>query len=526
MPEPMGQPDFYTSARYARNMIESSLDMIIAVDRDRKIIEFNKAAEETFGYRRDEVLGQSIDLLYADPSVGTTINQTTAQQGRSIQEIWNRRKNGEIFPCLLSASVLCDVHGEIIGFMGISRDISERKRAEQALQHSAERLKVLHAIDQSILAAQSPEMIAQAALTPILQLIPSCRRVSVVFFDSDSEERQIVSVPGTSAGVGEDEKYFSIESFARAHILDALRQGHLQPFDCLSLDDSSAALSHLPAMDWRYFMIVPFASQGQLIGTLNLGLESPADWSSDDAQVTREIADELSLAIQNARLLRQVQVGRELLQTLSHRLAEAQESERHRIAQELHDQIGQNLTTLGINLNVVQSQLAEESIAAHWVQNSLELLADTIKRTRDLMAELRPPVLDDYGLAAALRWYGDQFQARTGVAVLAPSEDLNPRLPLPVETALFRIAQEALTNVAKHAQAHQVRLTLESSADRACLQITDDGVGFDTQAHHRRGARREWGFITMRERAEAVRGSLRIQSTPGQGTQLSVQVPR
>ncbi|MBI2503030.1 MAG: response regulator [Candidatus Latescibacteria bacterium] len=119
---------------YSRNIIGSSLDMIIAVDMERRIIEFNSAAQETFGYRREEVLGKHIDLLYADPEESAEVHNTISISGKCVQEVRNRRKNGGVFPSFLAASVLCDVQGEAVGFMGISRDITERKKTEEALQ--------------------------------------------------------------------------------------------------------------------------------------------------------------------------------------------------------------------------------------------------------------------------------------------------------------------------------------------------------------------------------------------------------
>ncbi len=122
------------SQTYAGNIIESSLDMIIAVDMERRIVEFNKAAQKTFGYRAEEVLGKHVTMLYANENEASIIARIITKQGRCVHEILNRRKNGEIFPCLLSASILLDAQGNPVGFMGISRDITERKRAEEALK--------------------------------------------------------------------------------------------------------------------------------------------------------------------------------------------------------------------------------------------------------------------------------------------------------------------------------------------------------------------------------------------------------
>lgn len=127
-----------TSQDYAQSIIESSMDMVIAVDLDRKIIEFNKAAERTFGYKKEEILGKHINILYADPEVGARINQQVDELGREVIEVKNKRKNGEIFPCILVSSVLKSAHGEKIGYMGMSRDITEVKRAEERLKAAQE----------------------------------------------------------------------------------------------------------------------------------------------------------------------------------------------------------------------------------------------------------------------------------------------------------------------------------------------------------------------------------------------------
>ncbi len=142
-----------TSQDYAQNIIESSMDMVIAVDLERHIIEFNKAAEMTFGYQKDEVLGQHINILYADPEAGALVNKKVSELGREVTEVWNKRKNGEIFPCLLSSAVLQNSRGEKIGFMGMSRDITD-------ITISNERLKAAQEYAQSIINSSLDMIIA------------------------------------------------------------------------------------------------------------------------------------------------------------------------------------------------------------------------------------------------------------------------------------------------------------------------------------------------------------------------------
>lgn len=219
-------------------------------------------------------------------------------------------------------------------------------------------------------------------------------------------------------------------------------------------------------------------------------------------------------------------IAQERLHELSRRLAEAEEQERRRIARELHDQVGQNLTALGINLNILRSQVdaPEMGQARARINDSLDLVEQTTERVRDLMTDLRPPVLDDYGLAAAVRWYAKQFSERTGIAVVPEIEGTVPRANATAEIALFRILQEALTNAAKHSGAHQVVVRI--SAERGAIRMTvlDNGAGFDL-ARSAVDGKKGWGLRNMMERARMAGGSCRIESAPGQGVRVLVEAP-
>jgi PAS domain S-box-containing protein len=227
------------------------------------------------------------------------------------------------------------------------------------------------------------------------------------------------------------------------------------------------------------------------------------------------------------RLFEQARASHERLQSLSRRLVEVQEAERRDLVRKLHDEVGQNLTAMSINLNIIRSQLDGEMSTkiVPRLDDSMKLVEGTVERIRDVMAELRPPVLDDYGLTAALHWYSKRFSERTGISPVLQVEELTQRLPLSTETALFRIAQEALTNVAKYARAKQVTLALEEIDGGIHLTVADDGVGFNLTTHHK-PARPEWGLINMIERAEAIGGQFSLESTPGKGTRVVVEVPR
>ena len=157
--------------------------------------------------------------------------------------------------------------------------------------------------------------------------------------------------------------------------------------------------------------------------------------------------------------------------------------------------------------------------------DSARLLDEAQDRIRDVMADLRPAVLDDYGLEAALRWFAGQFSRRAGLQVVVQTATLSPRLASEVETGLFRIAQEALTNIAKHAQAAHINITLEKLEAVIRLTITDDGVGFNQAEQNEPDKQRGLGLIGMGERAESLGGRLRVEAAPGKGTRVIVEVP-
>ncbi len=145
------------SEQYARSIIDSSLDMIITVDDQRQIVEFNKAAQKTFGYTREEVLGKHISILYADPAEGQAVHQATFERGRNAQEVINKRKNGETFASFVSAAIMRDSQGELLGVVGVSRDVTERKRAEEALKESEERYRDLFENANDFIQAIAPD---------------------------------------------------------------------------------------------------------------------------------------------------------------------------------------------------------------------------------------------------------------------------------------------------------------------------------------------------------------------------------
>jgi PAS domain S-box-containing protein len=225
-----------------------------------------------------------------------------------------------------------------------------------------------------------------------------------------------------------------------------------------------------------------------------------------------------------ARDITERKQAQDALQMFSRQLIEAQEDERRRIARELHDQIGQILSAVKMNLHTVQ-QFCPGPEAGSYIKDNIEAVDQALRLVRDLSVDLRPPILDDLGLTTALRWYVDRYTKRTGLSVkiLIDLPDENERFSRELETACFRIAQEALTNVVRHAEATQVVVRLTRDAAALLLSVKDDGVGFDVERLRHRVA--TLGLISMQERAHAAGGTIELDSAPDNGTEIRFSLP-
>lgn len=254
---------------------------------------------------------------------------------------------------------------------------------------------------------------------------------------------------------------------------------------------------------------------------LNLHLENLVQERT--AELRRAIHSLEAEIARRIRVEEELSLHRDRLRELSWRLVEVQEEERRAIARELHDRVGQSLTALNLNLTTIQDQLPDEALerVGSRLTDTIHLLEGTIPVIRDLMANLRPALLDEYGLIVAIKTHLKEFSARYGIQVSfdEPVPPL-PRLEKSIEITILRISQEALINIAKHARASRAALTLAMEAGAVCLSVEDDGVGIEPE-HKSEGH----GLTIMRERAEAVGGTLSIVWRPGMGTRIEIRIP-
>ena len=277
------------------------------------------------------------------------------------------------------------------------------------------------------------------------------------------------------------------------------------------------------------YVMVPLNVQNNLIGTLNLGSILPDAFDRERIEIANEVAHSLAVAIQNTRLMEEIMHHQAELKKMSAQILEAQEIERKRISIELHDEMGQALTGISINLAVIEKELADNTdlIIKDRIAETRMLADQCSDQIRDLSFNLRPSILDDLGLEPTLRWYIGGYSKRMNIQVDFEAQDCEDLQNSEAKILLYRIVQEGLNNVAKHAEARKIYVHLSSNETTIKLIVEDEGKGFD--AHIRAPAQSVesgLGLIGIRERVAFINGTFNIHSVPGRGTRLEVEIPK
>ncbi len=466
-------------------IVESSDDAIIGKTLEGIITSWNEGARRLFGYTADEIIGQPVsrlipvDRLNEEPDILARL-----KRGERVKhfETVRRRKDG----CLVDVSVSCspirDGSGRIVGASKIARDVSGRKRAEADVEQASERLR------------------EQAA---VLELAPVLVR--------DLDNRIVLWTRGAEWLYG----------FSKQEALGCVSHELFQT----EFSESRERLEEKLRRDGRW--------EGELVHRRRNGerlvVASHQTVYHDGEGRPLHILEANADITERQRADAELSRSQEQLRALAARLHEAREEEGIRIARELHDQLGRCLTTMKMDVGWIEREFSSVEVTSECVSALLEkargigqAIDETVQIVRRIAAELRPGVLDDLGLAAAIEWQAQDFEKRSGVACALnlPEEDL--RISRDQATALFRIFQESLTNVARHAQATKIWVHLGEEHGAIVLGVEDDGVGI---SHAHLPDRRSLGLLGMRERVAVFGGTIEIGGRPGQGTIVMARMP-
>ncbi|MDO8689188.1 MAG: histidine kinase [Dehalococcoidia bacterium] len=289
--------------------------------------------------------------------------------------------------------------------------------------------------------------------------------------------------------------------------------------------DASHGLRFLEAFGGGTVLAVPLQVEGKGIGIVFAG-EKPGGFTEDDARLLTIVAGQAAVVIENARLYGELQRKEEIRRQLLDKVITAQEEERKRISRELHDDIGQALTALVMNLGGIEESLSPELGEVRGRLASIrDLTSETLASTRRLMLDLRPTLLDDLGLIPAISWYAENNLGRAHTnSRVEVSGFQSKRLPVQMETVLFRVIQEAITNIVKHSGATDASIRLELVGRMVTACIADNGRGFEA-GDRVSGYNGGLGLLGIQERVSLLGGSLQVESKPGEGTTLRLKIP-
>ncbi len=471
-----------------RSLFEDAVLGIYQTTPDGRILTANPALIRMLGYESFEQLaernleGEGYEPETPREQFKALIEQAGSLTGR--ESAWKRR-DGQTIYVRENARVVRDDDGKILYYEGTIEDVTERRRALRELENSEEKFR---------------SVFENAAVGMAIGRISTERPV----------ERRLEA----NAAYAEMLGYTRVE-------LDRIGIWEIAyPEDVAHERKCFDALLSGETADYQLEM--RFIRKD---GTTIWGRVTTSGACSDDGKtmlLVVIIEDVTTRRLAEDELKRSA----EQLRALGARLAETQEEERRRIARELHDQVSQNLTALSINAESIGTSLRDSAPEiGRKLGECAQLIEETAVHIRDLTFDLRPPVLDDFGLFAAIGWHAERAAEQTGLTIEVSGEEPAPRLPAPAEMALFRITQEALMNIVKHAQARSVSVRLDATSASVRLQVEDDGVGFDPSRVGEQGTPIGWGLLNMRERVEVLGGTLAINSSR-RGTRVSVEVPR
>lgn len=447
-----------------RSLFEHSLDAVYVIAVDGSGVEPNQAWLDLFGYTRDELARLNAVDFYADPHGREDFLRRMAEHGRVQDVIQLKRRDGTLFDCERSVAALKDESGVVTHFEGLHRDITNRKRAEQALRDS-------EAAARALLDGTSDAACLIDPRGTILSL-------------NEEMGRRLHGVP--AALVGEciwEHMAPDVARGRKAKVEEVVRLHRNVRFED-ERDGRRIETSMSPILDAR----------GEVVRLAVLG---------------RDVTEE-------RRAEQQLRDSREELRSLAARQQEAREQERLGIARELHDQLGQYLTVLKIDLHRARKQTASGSPPdIDSFTSMIEMVNQMAEDVRRISSELRPGVLDDFGLVAAMEWQVSQFRTHTGILCELETTVDDSDFDRERSTALFRVFQELLTNVARHARARNVSVALTRDDARYVLMVSDDGRGI-TRAQEE--SHMSLGLIGMRERVRPFGGRVEFERRATGGT--------
>jgi len=524
--------------RIQTTAMESAANGIIITDCQGNIEWTNPALSQISGYEAHELIGQSTRVFNSgrhDAGFYRQMWQTILAGNVWQGETTNRRKDGSLYVEEQTITPVRDANSQISHFIAIKQDVTERNLMYAQLEESNRQLTALSMLEHQQRKAAETLSQASVALSETLDI----QHVMETILDYI---QLVLPVDAALLILSEGDNQYRIRCVRASEeqnpvmtllnqTIDLLNEPVIKPFfekNTITLIRDSDELEiwapppELAAM--RNWLGIPLISTGRMMGIVVAANLQADFFSKDQVGLAEAVVSQATVAMQNAWLFEQVRSGRQRLQLLSRHLVEIQENERKYIARELHDETSQALTSLKMGLHSIEQVANGEPTISEQVAE-LKILADGILESLHRLAmNLRPASLDHLGLVEALTSLVQSTGERSGIVARFKSLgfDQRARLTDDIESSIYRIVQESLTNIIRHARATYADVILEWQDDKIIIIVEDDGIGINPAVARTRG---QLGLVGMQERAEMLGGKMLIDSTPNAGTTLVVEIP-
>jgi len=513
--------------RWLNAVLDGINDGVIALDNQRMIRFINPIAEQLTGWSEIETMGKMLHEVFI--SIDEESRERVEYYG--IEKVFHPKntdprfegllvsKSGKTFPIEIDFTIIKDDNGMAAGMVLVFRDITKRREAIREIQRQRERAEAL--------VETAARLNVQLELTSVLDTVCSISNQALqasatAVFLRDAKQTVYHNL-ATYTQLTDLEKYKGI----RFEIPGSMFESFLSEENPVTLISDIQSYPNPPYFEIfreqniHTMGIAGLYRQHDLVGVLiSIYIGEPIHLPEDTIALLKGLADQTGIAIMNATFFEQIQSSRERQQSLARQLVEVQEDERRSLSRELHDEIGQMLTGLQFSIKSIMVQSDEDQ------RNKLDqiqiLISAIISQIRELSINLRPSLLDDLGILPTLIWYFDRYEAKTGIRVVFNHQNLNQRFSPELEITAFRIVQEALTNIARYAQAESADVKINILDSVMQVEIHDQGRGFDITVLSKN---QSVGIEGMRERVFAIGGKLELQSQPGKGTQIHARLP-
>ncbi|MFW6115661.1 MAG: PAS domain-containing protein, partial [Chloroflexota bacterium] len=536
----LAQEALRRSERRLSQIIEGTALAAFVLDADHTVTHWNRACEVLTGTPGEEVIGTRAHWkpfysrqrplladLVLDGAAESELRHHYGDHGRPCPLIEGAYEAETFLPHLgsegrwlsCSAAPLRDRAGEIAGVVEIMHDITERKRAQETLEQRVLELTLLNEVGNRITRAAGLESVLQSTVD-IVQRSFGYHHVAILVLDRARETLILRAIAGRFTDI----LAAGLEVGLDEGIIGAAARGAETVLVNDVAADARYKMCYPELISTRSELSVPIRTGAGVMGVLDIQSERRAAFTRSDLLVAETLAAQIAVALENARLLGAERAARQQLRRLAGYLQDALEQERTHIAREIHDELGQMMTALKMDLSWLADRLPRDMPEllrrARRMSGALDSCLQAVRR---VSTELRPGVLDDLGLPAAIEWQAEEFTERTGIRCQLHLDQAGESLDRPRATALFRILQEALTNVSRHADASQVRIRLQVDPDTATLTVQDDGRGVTPE---QLADSQSLGLIGMQERARALGGDVSFEGCPDEGTTVTARISR